>query len=80
MEIRKFIIELHPDGKMTWCEFEEQRDYIPGMSAKKFQEAVLKARQDVIGKVVSCHLLESDYGKGICEGAKYMEQNLKYLY
>lgn len=23
MEIRKFIVELHPDGKMTWCEYEE---------------------------------------------------------
>lgn len=26
MEIRKFIIELHPDGKMTWCEYEDSRD------------------------------------------------------
>lgn len=23
MENRKFIIDLHPDGKMTWCEYEE---------------------------------------------------------
>ena len=27
MEMRKFIIELHPDGKMTWCEYEDTRDY-----------------------------------------------------
>lgn len=27
MEIRKFIVELHPDGKMTWCEYEEPKDY-----------------------------------------------------
>lgn len=26
MEIRKFIIELHADGKMTWCEYEEPKD------------------------------------------------------
>lgn len=26
MEIRKFIIERHPDGKMTWCEYEDSRD------------------------------------------------------
>ena len=26
MEIRKFIIELHPDGKMTWCEYEDPSD------------------------------------------------------
>lgn len=23
MEIRKFIVELHPDGKMSWYEYEE---------------------------------------------------------
>lgn len=28
MEIRKFIIELHPDGKMTWCEYEDPGDSI----------------------------------------------------
>lgn len=26
MEIRKFIIELHPDGKVTWCEYEDPAD------------------------------------------------------
>lgn len=28
MEIRKFIIELHPDGKMTWCEYEDPLESI----------------------------------------------------
>lgn len=28
MEIRKFIVELHPDGKMTWCEYEDPDDSI----------------------------------------------------
>lgn len=27
MEIRKFIIELYPDGKMTWCEYQEPDPY-----------------------------------------------------
>lgn len=26
MKIRKFIVELHPDGKMTWCEYEDPKD------------------------------------------------------
>lgn len=26
MEIRKFIVELHPDGKKTWCEYEDPSD------------------------------------------------------
>lgn len=27
MEIRKFIVELHPDGQMTWCEYQEPDPY-----------------------------------------------------
>lgn len=27
MEIRKFIVELHPDGKMTWCKYLEPDPY-----------------------------------------------------
>lgn len=27
MEIRKFIVELHPNGKMTWWEYEEPKDF-----------------------------------------------------
>lgn len=23
MEMRKFIIEIHPDGSLTWCEYED---------------------------------------------------------
>lgn len=26
MEIRKFIIEIHPDGKLTWCEYEDPKE------------------------------------------------------
>lgn len=26
MEMRKFIIEIHPDGKLTWCEYEDPKD------------------------------------------------------
>ena len=28
MEMRKFIIEIHPDGKLTWCEYEDPKDAI----------------------------------------------------
>lgn len=40
MEIRKFIVELHPDGRMTWAEYtepnsKEDRDYLCG---RAFQE------------------------------------------
>lgn len=26
MEIRNFIVELYPNGEMTWCEYEEPED------------------------------------------------------
>lgn len=26
MELRKFIIEIHPDGKLTWWEYEDPKD------------------------------------------------------
>lgn len=28
MEMRKFIIEIHPDGKLTWCEYVDPKDAI----------------------------------------------------
>lgn len=26
MEMRKFIIEIHPNGTLTWCEYEDPKD------------------------------------------------------
>lgn len=39
MEMRKFIIELHSDGSMTWAEYtepstKEDRDYLCGRAFK----------------------------------------------
>ena len=28
MEMRKFIIEIHPDGTLTCCEYEDTKDAI----------------------------------------------------
>ena len=28
MEMRKFIIEIHPDGRLTWCVYEDPKDAI----------------------------------------------------
>lgn len=43
MEIRKFIIELHPDGNMTWCEYED-----PEYSEKRAYNTAL---HDVINRL-----------------------------
>ena len=44
MEMRKFIVELHTDGSITWAEYaepmnKEDRDYVCG---KAFQELTSK--------------------------------------
>lgn len=28
MELRKFIIEIHPDGKLTWSEYEDPMEVV----------------------------------------------------
>lgn len=40
MEMRKFVIELHSDGSMTWAEYtepstKEDRDYLCGRAFKE---------------------------------------------
>lgn len=47
MEIRKFIIERHPDGQMTWCEYEEPED-----SEKRAYNTALR---DVINRLTVEH-------------------------
>lgn len=48
MEIRKFIIELHPDGKMTWCEYQEPNPYGFCVGKRRGIDSVL----DLISKEV----------------------------
>lgn len=47
MEIRKFIVEPHPDGKMTWCEYEDPMD-----SEKRAYNTALR---DVINRLTVEH-------------------------
>lgn len=47
MEIRKFIVELHPNGKMTWCEYEDPED-----SEKREYNTALR---DVINRLTVEH-------------------------
>lgn len=44
MEIRKFIIELHPDGNMTWCEYEEPEYSV----SAKYKAGALDAYNTII--------------------------------
>lgn len=44
MEIRKFIIELHPCGKVSWNEYEEPRDHY---THKEWEDVLSAALLDV---------------------------------
>lgn len=48
MEIRKFIVELHPNGKMTWCEYEDPKDYETS--------AYNAALRDVVSRLIDEHV------------------------
>ena len=66
MEMRKFIIELHPDGKMDWCEYEDSRD-----SETSAYNAALR---DVISRLIDEHaeylsmsvIADNDKARYIC--------------
>lgn len=66
MEMRKFIVEIHPDGRLTCCEYEEPRE-----ACKKsawlagYRQAVTHCKEevDLLGAFI-----------GICQSSKLMFQ------
>ena len=40
MEMRKFIIEIHSDGRVTCCEYEDHRDVIRSAWLAGYKRAV----------------------------------------
>lgn len=40
MEMRKFIVEIHSDGRLTCCEYEDTRDAIRSAWLAGFKQAL----------------------------------------
>lgn len=43
MEMRKFIIEIHPDGTLTCCEYEDPKDAIRAAKDQAWRDGYLQA-------------------------------------
>lgn len=47
MEMRKFIVEIHPDGRMTCCEYEEPREANKSAWLDGYRQAVTHCKEEV---------------------------------
>lgn len=65
MEMRKFIVEIHSDGRMTCCEYEEPRDALKSAWLAGYRQAVTHCKEEV-------DLLEAF--RDICQSSKIMVQ------
>lgn len=75
MEMRKFVIEQHPDGRLNCAEYtepssKEDRDYLCG---KAFQEVAEKLRN------YPCSLWPNEVKASYLNGASHMMEVLRKL-
>lgn len=68
MEIRKFIVELHPDGKMTWCEYQDPDPYGFMAGGRTAVEKILKVIEN--RKQREQNLARQNIARGNMETAK----------
>lgn len=47
MEMRKFIVEIHPDGHVTCCEYEEPRDACKSAWLAGYRQALTHCEEQV---------------------------------
>lgn len=47
MEMRKFIVEIHPDGRMTCCEYEEPLEASKSAWLDGYRKAITHCKEEV---------------------------------
>ena len=47
MEMRKFIVEIHPDGRVTCCEYEDPRDARKRVWLAGYRKALVNCKKQV---------------------------------
>nr|DAG35887.1 MAG TPA: hypothetical protein [Caudoviricetes sp.] len=47
MKMRKFIVEIHPDGRVTCCEYEEPRDTSKSARLAGYRQALAHCNEQV---------------------------------
>lgn len=48
MEMHKFIVEIHPDGRVTCCEYEDPRDTRKSAWLAGFRQALVLCTEEVV--------------------------------
>ena len=75
MEMRKFIIELHTDGSMTWAEYSEPGEVGYADVARKCRQRVARLSESAPGPI------SEDYMSGLYTAyvvvAQYCEDRIK---
>lgn len=82
MEMRKFIIEVHPDGTLTCCEYEDQEDAI---RADKDRAWLSGYRQALVHCTEQVETLDGIKGNSVAaglmyEGAKHVRDGAEKMY
>lgn len=65
MEMRKFIVEIHPDGHVTCCEYEDSSDVRKSAWLAGFRQALVLCTEEVVALGAF---------KGTCLSSKLMYQ------
>ena len=82
MEIRKFVIEIHPDGTLTCCEYEDPKESIRDATDRAWLAGYRKAlkhcdEQVEMLKVFKGTCLSSDL---MYQGAVHVRDGVRAMY
>lgn len=82
MEMRKFIIEIHPDGTLTCCEYEDPKDAIRAANNRAwlagYQQAVAHCNEQV--KTLEGINGNSTAASLMYQGAAYVRDGVVQMY
>lgn len=67
MEMRKFIVEIHPDGRLTCCEYEEPREACKSTWLAGYRQAVAHCNEEV-------DFLDTFRFRDVCQSSKLLYQ------
>lgn len=82
MEMRKFVIEIHPDGTLTCCEYEDPKDAVRAANGRAwltgYQQAVAHCNEQV--KTLEGINGNSTAASLMYQGAAYVRDGVVKMY
>ena len=78
MEMRKFIIEIHPDGHVTCCEYEEPRDACKSAWLAGYRQAIVHCNEEV--DIMESFRDNSQFSEYMYQGAVLVSDAVKSCY